>query len=129
MATMTRVTATPVDSKYASATAGQALTTAPTGVITSPANGDLIPISSGRGTLLMFRTTGTGSTITIDSVTPSSYGTDVNITVTLAATDFQVVWIPNDGVGRFDQGAANAGLLSLSYSSVTGLTVYAVTIP
>jgi hypothetical protein len=122
--TMSRVTGVAIGAAYAQNSAGQA-----PGVIAAPANGDLVPISSGRGTLLMFRTTGTGSTVTLNSMVLSSYGTDVDITVTLAATDFQFVWIPNDGSGRFDQGGANAGLLSLNYSSVTGLTVYAVTIP
>src|SRR5256885_10977 len=102
--TMTRVTATNVDESYAAATAGQSLATAPTGVITAPANGDLIPISSGRGTLLMFQTTGTGSVVTLANVVAPPYGTGGNITVTCAATDFQCVFIDNTAVDRFDQG-------------------------
>ena len=125
MATMARVTAPNLGIVYQPATAG----TAP-GVISSPANGDLIPISSGNGTLIMFQTTGTGTTITIANVVAPPYGTGGNVTVTLAATDFQVVWIDNDvSPGRFDQGGANTQLLSLSYSSTTTLTVRAVTIP
>ena len=49
--------------------------------------------------------------------------------MTLAATHFQVVLIDNDGVNRFDQGpGANLGYILLTYSSVTSLTVRAVTI-
>lgn len=124
MATMARVTATNIDESYSAATAGAA-----PGVISSPANGDLIPISSGRGTLIMFQTTGTGTVVTLANVVAPPYGTGGNITVTCAATDFQTVFIDNTAVDRFDQGAANAGLLSLSYTSVTGLTVRAITIP
>jgi hypothetical protein len=122
--TMSRVTMPAVDATYSGSTAG----TAP-GVIATPANGDLIPISSGNGTLLAFRTTGTLSVITIANVVAPAWGSGGNLTVSLAATDFQFLYLHNDGVDRFDQGGANAGLVSLSYSSVTGLTVYAVTIP
>jgi hypothetical protein len=131
MTTMTRVTAVPIDANYASATAGQALTTNPIGVLTAPANGDLIPISSGRGTLLTFQTTGTGAVITLANQVAPPYGTGGSITVTCAATDFQAVFISNDGPDRFDTGVgtANAGLISLSYTSTVGLTVRAITIP
>lgn len=125
MATMTRVTATAVGASYAAATAGQA-----PGVLVTPANGDLVPVSSGSGTLLMFQTTGTGTIVTLANVVAPPYGTGGSITVTCAATDFQVILILNDSVDRFDQGpGANVGLVSLSYTSVTGLTVRAVTLP
>jgi hypothetical protein len=121
--TMTRVTAINVDSKYAAAAAGQA-----PGVIAAPASGDLVPISSGSGTMLMFQTTGTSTVITVVNVVAPPYGTGGSITVTMAATDFQILFLDNDGVGRFDQGpGANAGLVMLNYTSVTGLTVRAVT--
>jgi hypothetical protein len=122
--TMSRVTATKIDETYSGATAGQA-----PGVIASPANGDLIPISSGSGTLLMFQTTGTGTVVTIANVVAPPYGTGGSVTVTCAATDFQTFYVDNTSVDRFDQGAANAGFASLSYTSVTGLTVRAITIP
>ena len=122
--TMARVTCVDLSARYQAATAG----TAP-GVIVTPANNDLIPISSGTGTLIMFQTAGTGSTITLTNVIAPPYGTGGNVTVTLAATDFQVVLIDNDGVNRFDQGpGANLGYILLTYSSVTSLTVRAVTI-
>jgi hypothetical protein len=89
-----------------------------------------VPISSGRGTLLMFRTGGTAITVTIKNVVVPPYGTGGDLTVTLAATDFQCVFIANDGSGRFDQGGSNAGLAQLTYApSATGLSVNAVTIP
>lgn len=124
MATMTRTTMTPLNAAYSGATAGQT-----PGVIAAPANGDLIPVSSGSGTLLMFQTAGTGSTITIANVVAPPYGSGGNVTVTCAATDFQTVYIANDYLDRFDQGGGNAGLVSLSYSSTPTLTVRAVTIP
>jgi hypothetical protein len=124
MTTMTRVTATNIDSHFAPAAAGQA-----PGVIAAPANGDLVPISSGSGTLLIFQTTGTAATVTIVEVVAPPFGAGGNITVTLAATDFQTVFITNDGVNRFDQGGANIGLAMLNYTTPTGLTVRAVTIP
>src|SRR5262245_14406041 len=124
MATLARTTLTPVGSTYASATAGQAA-----GYQAAAAGGDLIPISSGRGTVVRFKTGGTAATVTLDSVVLSSYGTDVNITVTLAATDEQEVYIVNDGVGRFDQGGGNPQLLSVTYSTNTNVSVAAKTIP
>jgi hypothetical protein len=124
MATLNRITMPAIDASYQTATAG-----------TSPAwaagsgGGDKVPIGSGRGTLFGIRTTGTVSTVTLDSVRTSSYGTDVNVTITMGATDEKWVFLFNDGVGRFDAGGADAGLVNVSYSSVVGLTVAAVTIP
>ncbi len=128
MATMARVTATNLGMAYAAAAAGQA-----PAVIASPANGDLIPIGLGQGTLLMFRTAGTAATVIITSVINPPYGTNVNLTVTLAATDFQVAFLDNDQQpGRFDQVGlvpANAGYVLLNYTTPSALTVYAVTLP
>ena len=113
-----------LDALYASAAGGVALP-----VISSPANGDLVPISSGRGTLLIFQTSGTAATVVIKSVLAPPYGTNTDVTVTLASTDIQAEFIRNDGIGRFDQGGANAGLVMLNYTTPTALKVYAVTIP
>lgn len=121
--TMSTVTATPVDSAYASATAGQA-----PGAITAPAANDLVPISAGRGTLIVFITSGTGSTVTLTNVVAPPYGTGGDITVVLASTDIQFAFIRNDPAKRFDQ-AANAGYLKLTYSSTAAIKVYAVVIP
>lgn len=96
------------------------------GFVAASGGGDMFPIS-GQGILLTFRSAGTASTITINSVTPSSYGDDKDVTVVLGATDEQEVFIKNDG--RFDQGGANAGLVAVTYSAVTNVTVKAKTIP
>lgn len=124
MATLARVTLIPVGSTFQGTSAGQAA-----GFQAASGGGDLIPISSGRGTIIRFRTAGTGSTVTLDSVVQTPYGTDVNPQIVLASTDEQEVWIPNDGVGRFDQQPANPALLALSYSSVVTLTIAAKTVP
>lgn len=88
--------------------------------------GDLIPLT-GRGTILRVKTTGTACTVTIDSVAPSSYGTDQDVTMVMAATDEQRVLIQNDG--RFDQGGANAGYAKVTCSAVTGVSIEATVIP
>lgn len=125
--TMSRTTMHALDALYASATGGVALP-----VISSPANGDLVPISSGRGTLLIFQTTGTAATVVIKSALAPPYGANADVTVTLASTDIQAEFVRNDGIGRFDQGPltpANAGFVLLNYTTPTALKVYAVTIP
>lgn len=132
--TMTRVTAVPLDVSFAPATAGQQLLTSPTGAITTVASGDLIPISSGRGTLIMIQTTGTATVVTLVNQVAPPYGGAAsvgNITVTMGTTDFQVVFISNDGADRFDPGVGqvNAGFITLNYSVVTGVVVRAITIP
>lgn len=96
------------------------------GFVAASGGGDMFPIS-GQGILLTFRSAGTASTITINSVTPSNYGDDKDVTVVLGATDEQEVFIKNDG--RFDQGGANSGLVAVTYSAVTNVTVKAKTIP
>lgn len=96
------------------------------GFVAAAGGGDFIPLS-GQGVLVTIRTSGTASTVTFDSTTPSNYGDDKNVTVVLAATDEQEVFIKNDG--RFDQGGVNAGLVAVTYSSVTGVTIKAKTIP
>lgn len=96
------------------------------GFVAATGGGDMIPLS-GQGVLVTIRTSGTASTVTFDSTTPSNYGDDKNVTVVLAATDEQEVFIKNDG--RFDQGGVNAGLVAVTYTSVTGVTIKAKTIP
>lgn len=96
------------------------------GFVAANGGGDMFPIS-GQGILLTVRTSGTASTVTINSVVPSNYGDDKDVTMVLGATDEQEVFIKNDG--RFDQGGVNAGLVAVTYSSVTGVTVKSKTIP
>jgi hypothetical protein len=96
------------------------------GWVAAAGGGDLIPVT-GRGTIFRAKTTGTGSTITFNSVRLDNYGGDQDITMVLAATDEQEVFIQNDG--RFDQGGVNTGLMAVTYTSVTGLTIIAKVIP
>lgn len=128
MTTMTRVTMTPIDASYASAVVGQA-----PGVIVTPVNGDFIPISSGRGTLILVQTAGTANAVTFANQVAPPYGTGGSVVMTLAATDFQAVMIANDGADRFDTGVgtANAGLITMTFttSPATAMTIRAVTIP
>lgn len=122
MAQINRVTMPNVGGTYTSTSAG-----------TSPAwaamaAGDLFPLG-GQGSLVGFRTTGTVVVVTLDSVVPSNYGQDQNVTVTLGATDEQWVWIDTDGYSRFDQGpGANQGYMAVTYSTTTGGTRACVTI-
>lgn len=57
-------------------------------------------------------------TVTIDSVTPSNYGTDVNIVGTVAAGAEKDFLLSPEG--RF---AGPDGLVSVTYSDVTSVTV------
>jgi hypothetical protein len=96
------------------------------GFVAAAGGGDMFPIS-GQGILLTIRTAGTACTATINSVTPSNYGDDKDVTMVLGATDEQELFIKNDG--RFDQGGVNAGLVAVTYTAVTNVTVKAKTIP
>jgi hypothetical protein len=126
MTTMTRVTAAAINSLFQAAAAGDV-----PGKIVTPATNDLIPISSGRGTLLIVQTTGTTNTLVIKNVVAPPYGTGGDVTLTLAATDLQTAYISNDGAGRFDQGGANVQYAKLTFgtSPATGMTIWAVAIP
>ena len=81
-------------------------------------------IEPGDRVFLHAKTTGTVSTITIDSVAPSNYGTDADVVVVMPATGERFIGpLP---ASRF---ASNSdGLVSITYSAVTGLTVEAVRI-
>lgn len=96
------------------------------GWLAAAGGGDMIPVT-GRGTIFRAKTTGTGTTITLNSIRLTQYGTDVDLTMVLAATDEQEIFIQNDG--RFDQGGVNTGLMAVTYTSVTGLTIVAKVIP
>lgn len=122
MATLTAPIVTILSKSFTGGTAqGQAA-----GFVAAAGGGDLIPIS-GQGILVTVRTAGTGSTVTFDSTVASTYGDDKNVTMVLAATDEQEVFIKNDG--RFDQGGVNTGLVAVTYSAVTNVTIKAKTIP
>lgn len=122
MATLTAPIVTILSKSFTGGTnQGQA-----SGFVAAAGGGDMIPIS-GQGILVTVRSAGTGATVTFDSVVASSYGDDKNVTMVLAATDEQEVFIKNDG--RFDQGGVNAGLVAVTYSGVTTITIKAKTIP
>lgn len=117
MATYTPTLVPPLSATYGSTTTGTAAT-----VITPNAGGDSIQLI-GTYVILRFATSGTGSTITFDSVVPSNQGTDVNVTATLGATATQKVIVDVDA--RFKQQSGNIGYLNLTYTSVTGMTIEA----
>lgn len=123
MATITPVTLTPITERSGGTVLGQAVATF------TPAGGGDNVLATGTWLLVSFTTTGTASTLTFDSVELSSYGTDVNPTMVLAATDHQqmLIYVPDQ---RFLQptGAGVPGSVGISYSSVVGLTGRAVTI-
>lgn len=121
MATITPTAYATLSSAYGQTTAGQTSTgTAAT------VSGDTIPLI-GQFVKLTFRTSGTASVVTLDSVALSSYGQDQNITVTLGTTDSQDVLVKVDE--RFKQTSGNTGNLNVTYTSVTNLTVDAKYIP
>lgn len=103
---------------YGSPTAGETPT-----AITPAGGGDFIALI-GRETVLWFVTTGTGSTVTFDSVKPSDQGSDENVTATLPATGVRRVAFDASDT-RFKQTSAPIGYLGLTYTSVVGLTIYA----
>jgi hypothetical protein len=95
-------------------------------VAVTPA-GDLIPVT-GRGTVFRVKSVGTAVTVTLNSVRLNNYGTDVDVTMVLAATDEQEIFVQNDG--RFDQGGVNTGLMAVTYSATpTGVLIAAKVIP
>lgn len=115
MAVLTATAGQVLSESYGSLTAGQAA-----GYQTPNVGGDSIPLV-GSVMVITFKTTGTASTITLDSVELSNFGQDTNVTVTMAATDEQDVFIKTDP--RFKQTSGNVGMLNLTYTSVVGLTV------
>lgn len=115
MATLTPLAATPLSRTYGSTTAGQIMTP-----VTPAGGGDTLPLL-GSDVILRFQTTGTASTITLDSVELSNFGQDVNVTIAMAATEIRWQAITVDS--RFKQTAGNIGNLNLTYTSVTGMTL------
>lgn len=123
MATLARTVLVPLGSNTSGASAGQAAgwqaATATTG--------DLIPLT-GRGVIVRVKTTGTACDAVIDSVVPSNYGADQNLTVTLSATDEQEIYLDADDP-RFNQGGVNAGYAKVTCSVVTGVSIAAKVVP
>jgi hypothetical protein len=118
MAAYTPDLSSPLSNTTGGTTAGETPTP-----ITPAGGGDSIALIGSKVTL-WFVTTGTGSTVTLDSVRASDQGNDNNLTVTLPATGVRrvVIEASND---RFKQVSGNVGYLNLTYTSVVGLTIYA----
>jgi len=107
----------PLSESYGSAAAGQPVT-----AVTPNIGGDSVNLQ-GSYVFLRFQTTGTASVVTLDSVQLSNFGSDVNVTVTMGATQIQKVAVKTDN--RFKQTAGNVGALNLSYTSVAGMSLEA----
>jgi hypothetical protein len=107
-----------MDENYGSTTTGTVVT-----VITPNAGGDSIQLI-GDNVTLRVATTGTASTITIDSVDLSNFGQDQNVTLTMGSTQVQYVKFAA-APSRFKQTSGNIGYVNLAYSSVVGLTIEA----
>lgn len=90
-----------------------------TPIVTPAGGGDFVQML-GDYLMFVFATTGTGSTITYDSVQPSDQGQDTNVTTVMAATERRRVTFKCDN--RFKQQVTNAGYLGLTYTSVAALT-------
>lgn len=118
MTTIDTPVLTPLGRTTQGTTAGQTA-----GWTAATAGGDLVRLT-GRGVVLRMKTGATAVTWTIDSVAPSNYGTDQNMTVPLAANDEQEVYLATDG--RWDQGGANAGYAKVTPSVTTDTPQIAV---
>ncbi|MDL4812812.1 hypothetical protein [Actinomadura opuntiae] len=123
MATLDRTVLTPLGSNTRGAAAGQAAGWQPA----TAAGGDLIPLT-GRGVIIRVRTTGTACSAVIDSVAPSNYGGDQDLTMTLADTDEQEVYLDASDA-RWDQGGANRGYAKVTCSQVVGVSIAAKIVP
>jgi hypothetical protein len=125
MATLDKTVLTPLGSRTTGATAGQDAgwqdATATTG--------DLVPLT-GRGVIVRIRTTGASSACTavIDSVVPSNYGADQDLTMTLTDDDEQEVYL-DAADPRFNQGGVSAGYAKITCSQVTGVQIAAKVVP
>ena len=115
MAVITPTVLTPLRASFGGLTVGD--DDAP---VSCNGGGDIFPLL-GDFVILTFVTTGTASVITFDSVVLSDQGQDTNVTCSMSATDRTKVVIKCDA--RFKQQATNVGSLSVSYTSVVGMTV------
>ncbi|MFB4306982.1 hypothetical protein [Actinomadura sp. GTD37] len=123
MATLATTVLTALGSRTTGTTAGQAAgwqsATATTG--------DLVPLT-GRGVIVRLKTSGTACVATIDSVVPSNYGQDQNLTVTLGATDEKEVYLDSSDQ-RFNQGGVSNGYAKVTCDVVTGVSITAKVVP
>lgn len=123
MATLATTVLTPLGSRTTGASAGQAAgwqaATATTG--------DLVPLT-GRGVIVRLKTSGTAANAVIDSVVPSNYGADQDLTIALDATDEQEIYLDASDP-RFNQGGVSAGYAKITCDSVTGVSIAAKVVP
>lgn len=127
MATLTATTAVNVGASFTGTVAGQDISA--TGVTPTTGTGDLYPINTGTGTLVIITSAGTGGTMTFDSVVTSNYGIDTDVVVTFPATGLTIIFLDTDGTRRFDQGGGSANLAKGTPSANTNVKTYAVVIP
>lgn len=127
MGNIVAATAINVGAFFTGAVAGQDLTA--NGATPTTGTGDMYPINSGTGTLIIITSAGTGGTMTFDSVVASNYGVDTDVVVTWPATGLTIIFLDQDGVRRFDQGGGNPNMAKGTPSVSTNVKVYAVIIP
>jgi len=123
MATLAKTVLTPLGSRTTGSTAGQGAGWQPATATT----GDLVPLT-GRGVIVRIKTSGTACNAVIDSVQPSNYGQDQDLTVVLTATDEQEVYLDASDP-RFNQGGVNAGYAKVTCDVVTGVEIAAKVVP
>lgn len=76
-------------------------------------------VAPGASNFIHVKNAGVGSvTVTVDSVQPSNYGTDVNLAVAVPAGEERMI-------GPFPEGrfAGADGLAAVTYSGVTSVTI------
>lgn len=123
MATLAKTVLTPLGSRTTGSSIGQSAGWTDPTVTT----GDLIPLT-GRGVIVRVRTSGTATNAVLDSVTPSNYGADQDLTMTLGTTDEQEIYI-DAADPRFNQGGVSQGFAKLTCSAVTGVKIAAKIVP
>lgn len=118
MASYTPDQATAIGNAFGGTVAGETPTP-----ITPNIGGDSIALVGSKVTL-WWVSTGTGATITFDSVSPSDQGNDNNLVLTQPATGVRRV-VFDAAAARFKQTSGNVGYVNITYTAVTGLTLYA----
>lgn len=122
MATLATTVLTPLKSTTTGAAAGQAA-----GWQAASEGGDLVPLT-GRGVIVRLKTSDTAANAVLDSVVPSNYGQDQDLTLTLAAADEQEIFLDASDP-RFNQGGVDAGYARITCDVVTGVEIAAKVVP
>lgn len=90
------------------------------------ASGDKIPLVGSMTIVRIINAAVSSMTVTVDSVKPSNYQTDVNPVITIPASSFGMFHIPASAYPRY---ADSSNLAALSYSSTTTVTGEVYNIP